>query len=226
MPTSVAGLYLVQGVLAALLKRQRTGRGAHVEIALNDALISTFTYQAQQYLVTGEPPRRLGNAHPSLVPYRPFRTADGTVVIGVASDSLWRRFCSALEMEELVDDERFRTNAGRVDRRVELEALIESRLGESANSHWLQRLGAARVPCGVVRSAAEALDEEIELASGLVEEGGSRAFRMVGNPIRIDGTRGQPTRPPPALGEHTDEILTELGYDSARIASLRADGAV
>ena len=222
----VAGLYLVQGVLAALLKRQRTGCGAHVEIALTDALISTFTYQAQQYLTAGIQPRRLGNAHPSLVPYRPFPTADGTVVIGVASDSLWRRFCAALELEDLVHDPRFRTNAGRVERRDELEGLIEERLVERSSEQWIDRLRAVRVPCGIVRSVGQALDEEIELDSGLVKESGSSGLRMVGNPIRIDGTRGDPQRSPPSLGEHTDEILGELGFDSAQIALLRASGVV
>jgi crotonobetainyl-CoA:carnitine CoA-transferase CaiB-like acyl-CoA transferase len=222
----VAGLYLVQGVLAALLKRHRTGRGAHVEIALTDALISTFTYQAQQYLTAGMEPRRLGNAHPSLVPYRPFPTADGTVVIGVASNSLWQRFCKALELEELVDDARFCTNAGRVERRDELEALIEERLAERSSEQWIDRLRAVRVPCGVVRSVAQALDEEIELDSGLVQESGIPGLQVVGNPIRIDGSRGEPRLAPPSLGEHTIQILGELGFDSAQIALLRADGVV
>ena len=222
----VAGLYLVQGVLAALLKRYRTGCGAHVEIALTDALISTFTYQAQQYLTAGMEPRRLGNAHPSLVPYRPFPTADGTVVIGVASNSLWQRFCKALELEELVDDARFCTNAGRVERRDELEALIEERLAERSSEQWIDRLRAVRVPCGVVRSVAQALDEEIELDSGLVQESGIPGLQVVGNPIRIDGSRGEPRLAPPSLGEHTIQILGELGFDSAQIALLRADGVV
>ena len=222
----VAGLYLVQGVLAALLKRHRTGGGAHVEIALSDALISTFTYQAQQYLTAGVAPRRLGNAHPSLVPYRPFATADGTLVIGVASDSLWQRFCRALELEELVDDSRFCSNAGRVERRDELEALIEERLAERSSEQWMDRLRAVRVPCGVVRSVAQSLDEEIELDSGLIREAGIPGLRVVGNPIRLDGSRGDPRLPPPSLGEHTREILADLGFDGAQIASLRNEGVV
>jgi crotonobetainyl-CoA:carnitine CoA-transferase CaiB-like acyl-CoA transferase len=221
----LAGLYLVQGVLAALYHRERTGEGRTVNVALNEAVLSAFTYQAQKHLVGGGTPRRMGNDHPSLVPYRAYRAADGDFVVGVANEGQWRRFCSAIDRSELIDDARFATNTVRVENRVRLELMLESRLVERTREHWIAALRDANVPCGLVRTVAEAIDTEIALDTGLIGDGGD-GVPMVGSPIRIDGAREPFGRPSPALGEHTDEVLAELGLSAEQIAEFRTRGVV
>jgi len=221
----LAGLYLVQGVLAALYHRERTGEGCAVNIALNEAMLSTFTYQGQRHLVGGGTPRRMGNDHPSLVPYGSYRAADGDLVVGVANEGQWARFCEAIERPELTGDARFETNAVRVENRTRLEGLLRPRLLECSREFWIAALRAADVPCGLVQTAAEAIDAEIALGTGLVVEGVD-GVRMVGSPIQIGGARAPLVRPSPGLGEHTDEVLAELGLSSEQIATLRAQGVV
>jgi crotonobetainyl-CoA:carnitine CoA-transferase CaiB-like acyl-CoA transferase len=221
----LAGLYLVQGVLAALYHRERTGEGRPVNIALNEAMLSAFTYQSQNYLAAGVQPRRMGNDHPNLVPYRSYRAADAEFVIGVANEGQWVRFCDAIDCAELANDARFATNVLRVEHRTVLEPILEDRLAQRPRSEWLVDLHAARVPCGPIRTAAEAIDDEIARATGLVGDAGN-GVRTVGSPIVIDGRRAPIARPAPRLGEHTDEVLLELGLQAAEIAGLRQQGVV
>lgn len=221
----LAGLYLVQGVLAALYHRERTGEGRAVNVALNEAMLSAFTYQAQKHLVGGGAPRRMGNEHPSLVPYRSYRAADGDFVVGVASEGQWARFCAAIDRPDLAGDARFETNMVRVQNRAQLEGLLEARLAERSRETWIAELRAANVPCGLVQTTAEAIDAEIALGTGLVAEGAD-GVKMVGSPIRIGGVRAPFGRPSPGLGEHTDEVLAELGLSMEQIAILRARGVV
>jgi crotonobetainyl-CoA:carnitine CoA-transferase CaiB-like acyl-CoA transferase len=221
----LAGLYLVQGILAALYHRERTGEGRPVNVALNEAVMAAFTYQAQQHLAGGPPPTRMGNEHPSLVPYRAYSASDGEFVVGVANEGQWQRLCGAIGQPELASDPRFADNAARVERRAELESTLEARFTERTRGEWIDALRAANVPCGPVRTAAEALDREVELGSGLVQAMGD-GLSMVGSPIRIGGHRQTPDRRPPALGEHTDEVLLEAGYDASEVADLRARGVV
>ncbi len=136
----LAGLYLVQGALAALYHRERTGEGCPVNVALNEAMLSAFTYQAQKHLVGGGTPRRMGNEHPSLVPYRSYSAADGDFVVGVANEGQWQRFCAAIGRPELMDDARFETNSVRVENRVELEGQLEVRLAERSREDWVATL--------------------------------------------------------------------------------------
>lgn len=221
----IAGLYLVQGILAALLRRQRSGRGEPVEVALHDAMLSMLTYHAQGYLSASAVPRRMGNSHPSLVPYRPFATADGHIVVGVASEALWERFCAAVDMPGLFADPRFRSNAERVRHREELERLLEQRLAGSDTATWRRRLDEAGVPCGAVRSAVEALESPETESRQMIVRMPDTGLRMLGMPIRMPGV---PTlrRSPPTVGEHTVEILQELGHDAEQIARLRDQGVV
>lgn len=221
----LAGLYLVQGVLAALYHRERTGEGRPVNVALNEAMLSAFTYQAQKHLVGGGTPRRMGNEHPSLVPYRSYSAADGDFVVGVANEGQWQRFCAAIDRPELMDDTRFETNSVRVENRAELEGLLEARLAERLREDWVVTLREANVPCGLVRTAAEAIDDEIARGTGLVADGGD-GVRMIGSPIQIGGARAPFGRPSPGLGQHTDEVLAELGLAAEEVAALRGRGVV
>lgn len=217
----VAGLYLVQGVQAALLARYRTGRGQRVEIALHDAMVSMLTYQAQQYLTAGISPRRLGNAHPSLAPYQPFKTLDGSVIVGVTSELFWHRFCEAAGLVELLDQERFASNAGRVEHRGELEAAIGARFAGENTRHWIEVLGAAGVACAAIGTVAEALDGDITAEREMVVKCPNSDLRLLGVPVKLSETPGRVRSAPPGLGEHTDEVLAELGYTPQQVAALR-----
>lgn len=221
----IAGLYLVQGILAALLRRERDGVGGLVEVPLNDALLSAFTYQTQQVLSTGGEPRRMGAQHPSLAPYQPYSAADGAIVIGVANERQWHQFCAVLDAPQLVTDPRFADNADRVANRDRLQREIETRLAAATTDVWVERLRAARVPCGRIRPLAAALREEIDLESGLVATAPDGS-RTVASPLLFDGQRGAVRRPPPALGEHSEEVLGEVGYSAEEIAGLRAAGVI
>ncbi|GIW72001.1 MAG: CoA transferase [Planctomycetota bacterium] len=224
----VAGQNAVEGILAALWRRERTGRGARVDVALFDGMLALLAYQGQMVLSCDRDPERLGNAHPSIVPYQTFRTRDGWLNIGVGSESLWARFCEVLERPAWRDDPRFRTNRDRVLHRAELVPLIERRLAEQPNHVWYERLRAAGIPCGLVRRVREALSWAAEDERQMVVElphPELGPLRMVGNPVRLDGA-AMPLRPPPRLGEHTEEVLGALGLGESELAELRAAGVI
>ena len=231
----VSGLYLVQGIIAALFQRERTGRGALVNIPLNEALLSTFTYQAQQYLSGAGEPRRMGSEHPSLVPYRPYAAADRSFVVGVANEPQWERFCVAIGCEELAADPNYSTSADRVRNRGTLEALLTRRFASRPRTEWLARLREARVPCGPLSTVGEALEIERKMGTGFISEAPD-GLPMLGSPIHFGvdpgvaatgGVHRAPIRrPAPGLGEHTEELLREAGYDDDEIAVLRADAVV
>ncbi len=229
----VAGLHAVEGILAALYARERTGRGERLDISLFEGLLSLLAYQGQMWLACGIAPRRLGNAHPSIVPYETFRARDGWVIVAVGSESLWTKFCEALGRPDWASDPRFATNRDRVENRAALVPEIEARLLEGSAAEWYDRLARAGVPCGRVRPVAEALAEAEADTRGLVVEVDhpeAGRVRMVGNPVRLGGARAaggrEPLRPPPRLGEHTDAVLAEIGVSAEERERLRREGTI
>ncbi len=224
-----AGLLAVQGILAALLVRERKGMGQLVEIALHDGLLSLLTFQAQNWWAGGRAPTRIGNAHPSIVPYQTFSTADGWMNVGVGNERQWKRFCEAMRRSEWIDDHRFRTNADRLVRREELVSLIEEILRRRPTAEWIEAFAAVDVPCGRIRSVAEALDSPEAQARGMiveVEGADGEPLPLLGPAIKLSASSARVRRRPPRLGEHTGEVLGELGYDPSQIEALRSMGAV
>ena len=224
-----AGLLAVQGILAALLERSRTGEGQQVEVALHDGLLSLLTYHGQNWWAGGARPARLGNAHPSIVPYQTFRAADGWINVGVGNDRQWTALCRVVDREAWRDDPRFRTNGDRVVHRAELVPQLEAIFATRAAAEWILVLSAAEIPCGRIRSVPEALDSPEARARDMVVEvegADGRPLTLVGPPVKLSATPARVRSRPPALGEHTDEILGEIGYTREEIDRLRAAGAV
>ena len=225
----VTGMFAAQGITLALLARERTGRGQRVDIGMLDSTAALLTYQAAIYFATGQAPPRLGNRHPTIVPYETFPAADGDFVVAVGNDDQWRRFCGVLDAPELAADERFATNRGRVAGYDALRPLLVERLRTRPRAEWVTRLKAAGVPCGSVRDIAEVLqDEHLEAREMIqsIEHSAAGALRVLGVPMKLSDTPGAVRTPPPVLGEHTDKVLSgDLGMDRAQINAMRETGA-
>jgi crotonobetainyl-CoA:carnitine CoA-transferase CaiB-like acyl-CoA transferase len=218
-----------QGILLGLLRREHTGAGGRVEVSLLESVLSILTYHAATYLLAGEVPARMGNRHPNLAPYEAFEAADGHVIVGVGNESLWQRFCAVLGEPELARDLRFATNAQRVVNYAALRGEIAPRLRRRPAAEWQAAFEAAGIPCGRIRNVAEALDDPQVSARGLLLEMEHPLIgrgRWVGAPARLDGAERGSLRPPPLLGQHTDEVLRELGFDDRAIVDLHRDGVV
>ena len=224
------GLYSTVGILAALRHRDRTGEGQHMDMALLDSQVGVLANQALNYLSTGDAPPRLGNAHPNIVPYQVFATADGHVILAVGNDSQFRKFCETARCAQLADDERFLTNAVRVHHRDALvDLLIPIFAGREADD-WISALQAAGVPCGPIHDIAQTFDDEQVKARGLavsLEHPKFGSVPSVACPIRYSATPLTHDVPPPMLGEHVDEVLSEmLGLSKARLRELKDGGVI
>jgi crotonobetainyl-CoA:carnitine CoA-transferase CaiB-like acyl-CoA transferase len=189
-----------------------------------------MSVQAQRYLSLGEVPALAGNTHPVISPYGVFETADGPLNIAPATAEMWKRLCEVLELPQLVADPRYATNAARIERRLELKALIEARLKERSRHEWTQRLLAADIPAGPINNLADVFADEQVVHSRLVEEVQHTqlgAIRQVGSPISFDGRLGESIRrAPPVLGEHTFEVLREFGYAQGDLQALARAGVI
>ncbi len=225
----VSGLFAAQGVLAALVARATTGRGQRVDIGMLDATAALLTYQAGNYFVSGEVPARMGNRHPTITPYESFETADGDLVIAGGNDDIWRRLCGALDLDGLSDDPRFRTNKDRVANRDELRPIFDRVLKTRTRAEWVERLAKVGVPCGSVREISEVLADPQIVARHMIAEVDHPTVgrtRVIGSPLKLSGTPPSVRTAPPTLGQHTETVLTELGYDRAAIANLRATAVI
>jgi len=228
------GMLGATAVLAALAGRDRPGspafgRGQRIDISLLESTLSWLANQAQNLFATGESPGRLGNAHPSIVPYEAFATADGEIAVAVGSERQWPRFAEAIGAPELTDDPRFATNGVRVANRDALRPLIAARLATRPTTTWLARLTEAGVPAGPINDLAAAFASPQVAARGLlreVEHPVLGRLGQVGPPFELHATPASVRTAPPLLGEQTDEILAELGYAAGEVAGLRDDGIV
>lgn len=225
-----AGMYAVQAVLAALLERERSGLGQHVDLALLDSTVAMLSMMAVSSLVDGEPPPRLGNAHPHVVPYRLYPTADRPVVVAVGNDRQFARFCGAIGRPGLAGDPRFATNGQRVANRDALDALVEEAMAARPFAHWRRELQEAGIPFAPVNTIPEVFDLPQVQARGMrvdLPHGSGTAAPGPANPIRLSRTPVAYTRAAPLLGEHTEEVLVSLlGRSAKDVARLRGAGVI
>ncbi|HEX8682225.1 MAG TPA: CaiB/BaiF CoA-transferase family protein [Ardenticatenaceae bacterium] len=225
-----AGLFAVTSILAALHHRARTGEGQFVDIALFDSQLGWLANVASAYLVSGKPPARYGNAHSTIVPYQPFATRDGWLMLAVGNDLQFAALCGVIGRPDLATEARFSTNPARVLYRDELVPQLEAIFRERPTHEWIERLLDVDVPCGPVNDIPTALDDPQARARGMVQtvetpEGDT--IPLVGPVPKLSATPATISSPPPRLGEHTDLVLTGLlGYDEARVAALRVAGAI
>ena len=226
----VSGMFAAQGITLALLARERTGRGQAVDVGMLDSVAALLTYQAAIYFATGTAPGRLGNRHPTIVPYETFAASDGDFVLAVGNDDQWRRFCDAAGIEQLGCDERFATNRSRVTRYDELRPLLAERLRARTRREWIEHLSAAGVPCGSVRNLHEVFTDPQLTAREMVADLNHDTIgvlRLLGIPVKLTDTPGSVRTAPPTLGQHTDVILRmDLGLATAEVARLRTEGIV
>jgi len=223
----VSGMFAAQGILAALFARERTKRGQYVDIGMLDSVTALLTYQAGIYFATGAAPPRLGNRHPSIVPYETFATANGDFMLAVGNDEQWKKFCAVAGLDL---GERFATNASRVTGYAELRPILAERLRTETREQWIERLGAAGIPCGSVRDLHELFEDPHLKARGMVAEidhGRLGTIRTVGSPVKLSDTPTAIRKAPPTLGEHTDSVLSmDLGKSAEEIQALHAKGVV
>jgi crotonobetainyl-CoA:carnitine CoA-transferase CaiB-like acyl-CoA transferase len=223
------GANAVQGILAALYVRERTGQGQRVDVSLLGSVVSWLSYHVVGYFATGIAPERMGSRHPSVAPYGTYPTRDGFLVVAVALDSSWKRFCAAVGRPDLVDHPRLARNAGRISHRDELEPLMEEILAERSADEWVEIMDRHGVPASSINS----IDKVVQLPQTIQQElvveiphPDIPDLKTQGMAIKLSDTPGAIRLPPPKLGEHTDQLLMDLGCPPEQIAALRAAGTV
>ncbi len=224
------GMFGAFAVAGALLRRERTGRGAHVDLSLLDCQVSLLTYLAQYFWTDGRVPVPMGSAHTSVVPYGALPTRDGHLIVAVFAEKFWGAFCRAVERPEWETDARFATNRDRVANREALMPLVEAVFRARPSAEWLARLHEAGVPAAPIQTVDRVLDDpQVQHRRMVVEMDHPRHGRLptLGTPIKVDGAMDRPVAPPPRLGEHTEAVLGGLlKYPAERLAALRRDGVI
>ena len=223
------GLYASNAILAALHARQATGQGTTIDLSLFETQLAVLANQASNALISGRDPVRQGNTHPNIVPYQPFDAADQPIIIAVGNDRQFARLAEMLDAKEWVADPRFASNGARVAHRSELVPLIAERIATRPAAEWLEKLEAAGIPAGPINRIRQALGDPQAEFRGAVRHFGSGSLGevpTVGSPLRFDGERADADLPPPALGEHTDEVLAEFGVAKEEIERLKEAGIV
>ncbi len=226
----MTGMYASVAILAALNHRQSSGEGQFIDLALLDCQVAMLANQASNYLTSGVSPQRLGNAHPNIVPYQVLQTADGFIIVAVGNDSQFARYCQLLGLNELSTDEKFATNKARVTNRSELTALIQPKMIQNSSDYWLVELQKSKIPCGAINDISQVFDHpQIQHRQMNIKLPHDEAGQvdLVANPINFSKTKIDYNKPPPMLGQHSDEVLNdwlELGLDE--LASLKKSGVI
>jgi glutaryl-CoA transferase len=205
----VCGLHAASAILAALYRRSETGEGARIEVPLFESTLSWLANRGQEYLVSGEDTGRMGNAHPTIVPYQTFDASDKKIVVAVGNDAQFKKLCEVLGREDLAEDERYATNPGRVANREQLVEVLQRELLGRAAGEWIEKIRDAGVPCGPVNTLAEALSDEHLASTDMlqeVEHPVAGTLGMLASPVLVDGERPPIRHPPPTLGQHTEEM--------------------
>ncbi|MFI8738419.1 CaiB/BaiF CoA transferase family protein [Ectopseudomonas toyotomiensis] len=226
----LTGLYATVGVLAALNQREQSGVGQHIDVALLDVQVACLANQAMNYLATGVSPKRLGNAHPNIVPYQDFPSADGNFILAVGNDGQFRKFCEVADIANLADDPRFVTNKARVAHRAELISLLRQATVFKTTAQWIEQLEKAGVPCGPINDLQQVFADPQVQARGLrldLPNALGSSTPQVASPLRLSATPVAYRSAPPLLGQHTDSLLQRLlGMSETQIAELREAGVI
>jgi crotonobetainyl-CoA:carnitine CoA-transferase CaiB-like acyl-CoA transferase len=227
----ITGMYASIAICAALAHRAGpgAGRGQHIDMALLDCCVALLANQGANFLASGAPPQRIGNAHPNIVPYQTFRTKDGDVILACGNDNLFRKFCDIAGCRELAADARFATNAARVTHRAEITELLAKVFRDRSTADWVATLDAAGVPCGPINDIAKVFADPQVQARGMridIEHAQGVNAPLVRNPMRFSQTQLEFNIAPPTLGQHSDEILRGIGRSGAEIAELKKSGVV
>ncbi|MGT2470426.1 CaiB/BaiF CoA transferase family protein [Paraburkholderia terrae] len=226
----MTGMYSTVAVLTALAHRDRTGEGQYIDMALLDVQVAMLANMNSNFLASGKPPARWGNAHPNIVPYQTFQTSDSWIIVAVGNDGQFRKFVEAGKRADLADDDRFATNPERVRNRETLVPILAEMVRTRSKHEWIDALEAAGVPCGPINDLEEVFENEQVVARGMEVQlphpsGGT--VKLVRNPIRMSATPPEAQAHPPTLGEHTEAVLRDLlGYDDARIGALRGRSVI
>ncbi|WP_318502723.1 CaiB/BaiF CoA-transferase family protein [Bacillus sp. T3] len=216
----LTGLYSAIAIQAALLEREKSGLGQKIDMSLLDCAVGSLANIASNYLISGKVPKKLGNEHPNIVPYSTFRAKDGEMIIAVGNDRQFATLCELLELREIAENEKFRTNSARVENRLKLTGILEDRLSHRTMDDWIELFSKHNIPCGPINAMDRVFyNEQIAAREMVVEMDHPEAgeIKLVGSPIKLSRTGVTMKRYPPMAGEHTNEILQNLGYDIKEI---------